>query len=165
MPGLCSTNWVPPVARRRENVWVESRCGQFAGLPTSKHIAVIVARGGTRTARGSLSRRFGSETAIPSRCFQFEKPGCFIRSRFARDRNVRAYPTKQHHGIESMSVSRSRELAVRRHTASMARALTWLRSISVHSVVPRQEFSEMSPGRINTRKRSDGARGRNDRLH
>jgi hypothetical protein len=30
-------------------------------------------------------------------------------------------PTKQYHGITNMSVSRSRELTIRRHTASMAR--------------------------------------------
>lgn len=60
-----------------------------AGLPefiTSKHIAVIAGRGGTGAASGTLSCRFGSETAIPSPQFQWETPGCFIRSRLARER-------------------------------------------------------------------------------
>jgi hypothetical protein len=47
----------------------------------------------------------------------------------------------------------------------MARALSWLRSISTASVAPRQDYSGMSSDGVGTRKRSDGARRRNDRLH
>jgi hypothetical protein len=52
----------------------------------SKHIAVIAVRTGTRAARATLSCRFGSETAIPSPLYQFEKRDCFIRALRAKER-------------------------------------------------------------------------------
>ena len=69
-------------------------------------------------------------------------------------------PTKRHHGITYMSVSRSRELTIRRHIASMARALTWLKNTSLDSVEPRSPFTTTSPVRISsgTRRNPHGAR-------
>jgi hypothetical protein len=58
--------------------------------------------------------------------------------------------TKQHHGITYMSVLRSRELTIRRHTASMARALTWLRNTSLDCAAPRSAFTTTSPVRISS---------------
>jgi hypothetical protein len=56
--------------------------------------------------------------------------------------------TKQHHGMVCMSVSRLRESTIRRHTASMARALTWLRNTSPACAGPRSAFTTTLPGHI-----------------
>jgi hypothetical protein len=57
-------------------------------------------------------------------------------------------PTKQHHGITNMSVSRSRESTIRRHIASIARALTWLRNTSPAYDAPSSAFTTTSQDRI-----------------
>ena len=55
-------------------------------------------------------------------------------------------PAKRHHGITDMSISRSRESAIRRHTASMARALTWLKRTPGRAE-PGSAFTSTSPVR------------------
>jgi len=46
-----------------------------------------------------------------------------------------------------MSVSRSRESTIKRHTASMARALAWLKNTS-SCTVPESVFTTITPVRI-----------------
>jgi hypothetical protein len=55
---------------------------------------------------------------------------------------------KQHHRITRMSVSRLREATIRRHTASMARALTWLRNTSPDCVAQKSASIITSRERI-----------------
>ena len=59
-----------------------------------------------------------------------------------------------------MSVSRSREATIKRHTAAMARALIWLRNISPVCGAPRSPFPNLAPARIasGTRRSRLGAR-------
>ena len=52
-----------------------------------------------------------------------------------------------------MSVSRSRESAIRRHTASMALALTWLRNTSFGSVAPKPASATLSRARTASARR------------
>jgi hypothetical protein len=103
--------------------------------------------------------------SVPAISIRKAKP---LHSVALRARTQRLFvPTKQYHGIIRMSVSRSKESTIRRHTASMARALTWLRGISAASTTPRPEFNAMSPVRISSgvRKGPRGASRRNDHLH
>jgi|ERR1700738_3359400 len=69
-------------------------------------------------------------------------------------------PTKRRVGTIYMSVSRSRESIIRRHTASMALALTWLRSTSHGSDALRSASIITSQGRISsaTRKSRHGGK-------
>jgi hypothetical protein len=62
----------------------------------------------------------------------------FIRARIAKGTVVHA------DGIAFMSVSRSRRSIIRRRTASMARALTWLKSTARASDAPRSTLTDLS---------------------
>jgi hypothetical protein len=81
---------------------------------------------GTRNVVVIVRERGGN--SVPAVFNSESQAASFIRARSRRERWC--MPTKRHHGIAYMSVSRSRESTIRRHTASMARALTWLRSSS-----------------------------------
>ena len=64
--------------------------------------------------------------------------------------------TKRRPETTFMSVSRSRESTIRRHTASMALALTWLRNTSPGSAALRSAFTATSRARTAMRKRVHG---------
>jgi hypothetical protein len=76
-----------------------------------------------------------------------------IRARIAKG-------TVVHAGIIEMSVSRSRGSIIRRHTASMAHVLTWLRNTFPASDAPRLAPITISPERTYsaTRKRVHGGK-------
>jgi hypothetical protein len=65
-------------------------------------------------------------------------------------------PMKRRHGMIYMSVSRSRELIIRRHTASMARALIWLKNTSPACAVPGPALATTPPVRISRVTRREG---------
>jgi len=113
----------------------------FAGNQSGKRKVVVIVRdrGGN-----SVPAVFNSESQAAS----------FIRARIAKRTIVHADEASD--GITCMSVSRSKESTIKRHTASMARALTWLRNASA----PRSEFATISPVRISSasRRSRDGAR-------
>jgi hypothetical protein len=62
----------------------------------------------------------------------------FIRARIAKGTVVDA------DGTTFMSLTRSSESIIRRHTASTARALTWLRSTSPAPDAPRSTLTDIS---------------------
>lgn len=72
----------------------------------------------------------------------------FIRARIAKGTVVRDDEAAS--WDDFMSVSRSRESIVRKHTASMARALIWLNNTSPACVVPGSAFTTTSPVRISS---------------
>ena len=95
-------------------------------------------------------------------CVQFRKPSCIVHSRADREGYDCARRRSRLLGQPCMSVSRSRESTIRRHTASMARALTWLKNTSPGSAAPRSVSSIISLGPIfsSTRKSPHGASNR-----
>jgi hypothetical protein len=94
------------------------------------------------------------EVAIPSRQVSIRK------AKLLHSFERLCIPTKQHHGITYMIVSRSRKSTIRRHTASVARALAWLKNTSPVFVVPSSEFTAISPVRVSAgpRRSPHGAR-------
>jgi len=98
--------------------------------------------------------------ATPSRQSSIRKTKLHHSFAPASRRERSFIPTKRRLGITVMSVSRSRESIIKRHTASMALALTWLRNTSHGSVAPRSAFTTTSraPTFSATRKSPHGVR-------
>jgi hypothetical protein len=92
---------------------------------------------------------------------QYGKPSRFLHSFVPGSPRARSStPTKRRLGTTCMSVSRSRESIIRRHTASMALVLTWLRNTSPASDALRSASTTTSRGRISsaTRKSLHGGK-------
>lgn len=116
-------------------------------------------------ARNQSGRRrvvsaYVSEAAIPSPRFSIRKVRLLHSFASAARKKRFCTPTKRHHGMNCMSVSKSRESTIKRHTASMARALTWLRNTSSVYAAPKSAFTNISPVRISSsaRRGRPGAR-------
>jgi hypothetical protein len=105
---------------------------------------------GNQNGKRKVVVKFGSETAISSAQFSNteSQAASLIRARIAKGTVVHADEAAA--GITHMSVSRSRESTIKRHTASMARALTWLKNTSHVCVVPRSPFTTISLVRISS---------------
>jgi hypothetical protein len=105
---------------------------RFARNQNGKREVVVIVR---ERGGNSVPAVFNTESQAAS----------FIRARIAKGTVVHADEAAS--WATSMSVSRSRESIIRRHTASMALALTWLRSTSHASGAPRSASITTSPGR------------------
>jgi hypothetical protein len=108
---------------------------RFARNQNGKRKVVVVIR-----ERGGIwSRRYSIRKVRPPHSSALASP------------RARSFtPTKRRLGTIYMSVSRSRESIIRRHTASMALALTWLRNTSHASDVPRSAFTTTSRARTSS---------------
>ena len=134
----------------------------FGGYPRSANLSNIrIARRFAWNQKGRrwvvfvLRERGGN--SVPA-VFDLETAASFIRAWFAQGGVT---PTKQRLGIISMSVSKSRASSIKRHTASMAHVLTWLRNTSFPATgAPGFGSIALSPVRSSTaaRKRIQGAR-------
>lgn len=127
------------------NQKVYRRDRRFARNQNGKRKVVVIVR---ERGGNSVPAVFNTESQAAS----------FIRARVAKGRFCTL--TRPDHGITCMSVSRSRESIIRRHTASMALALTWLRNTSPGSVSPKSASTITSRARISsaTRKRVHGGK-------
>jgi hypothetical protein len=142
---LCPEEMRRRAPSRRQPGWTGARA-----IPHDAASAIVKTRPrepGTKAASAGLS---WCETAIPSPQFAIRKAS-FVHSRHDREGNggLWSVPMRQRQGMIGMSVSRSKE-AVRRHNASMARALAWLRAGSPGCDAPGSAFHTLSPVRVSS---------------
>lgn len=84
-----------------------------------------------KAASVRLSDRSGARRQFRPRSYSIRKAKLPHSFALASRREWLCIPVKRRHGITFMSISRSRESTIRRHTASIARALSWLRNTSL----------------------------------
>ena len=133
---LASSKWMPVLR------WVLS-----SGVSRKDTGASVVASG-TKAASAGLSWQFGKRGAnADPQILSSDEARLLHPLAPGRERTVARVPTKQCHGMTRMSVSRSRETTIKRHTASIARALTWLRHTPDCGAVG-SAFTTLSPIRI-----------------
>jgi hypothetical protein len=95
----------------------------------------------------SVVVRERGSSSVPQ--FSIEKASPLQSFALPLRRNGRACRRSSYHRRTCVSVSSSRESTIRRHTASMARALAWLKNTSA-CAVPKSDFTTISPVRISS---------------
>lgn len=147
----CAVNVEPPGLTTRSRVRRPSEVRQ-----TSATFASAVVLRGTKRAGAGLFSCSGSEAAIRSRqCLIRKRPPHLSAPGLAHADETVPWD------IFKMSASKSRASSIKRHTASMAHVLTWLRNTSFPATgAPGFGSIALSPVRSSAaaRKRIQGAR-------